>query len=63
MTRKERFRNKGAGRGVKDRLDPITLGALYCEQHLSQAEIARRYECTPQFVSLLLREYRITRPR
>lgn len=56
-TRKTRFRNAGAGKGVKARLDPSTLEDLYCRRGLSQAEIARRYECSAQFVSVLLREY------
>ncbi|HZU12044.1 MAG TPA: hypothetical protein VFB58_04320 [Chloroflexota bacterium] len=61
MPRKERFRNVGAGRGIKDRLDPVTLRALYVEERLTQAEIARRYGCTPQFISLLCREYGLNR--
>jgi hypothetical protein len=57
MPRKERFRNVGAGKGVKVALDPATLRRLYVEENLSQAEIARRYGCTPQFVSQLMHEY------
>jgi hypothetical protein len=63
MVRKVRFRNVGAGRGVKDRLDTETLRRLYVEEGLTQSEIARRHECSAQFVSLLLREYGIRRPR
>lgn len=59
MPRKPRFRNVGAGKGVKDRLDPETLSALYHEEGLSQAQIARREGCTPQFISLLMIEYGI----
>lgn len=61
MPRKERFRNTGAGKGVKARLDAATLSDLYVQQRLSQTTIAARYGCTPQFVSLLLREYGIRR--
>lgn len=61
MPRKPRFRNTGAGKGIKERLDPATLTALYCDDGLSQADIAGRYGCSPQFVSLLLREYGIRR--
>lgn len=59
MTRKQRFRNTGAGKGIKQQLDPGTLRRLYVDDGLTQAEIARRYGCTPQFVSLLLAEYGI----
>jgi len=59
MPRKERFRNVGAGKGVKALLDRETLRHLYVSQGLSQAQIAQRYDCTPQFISLLLREYGI----
>lgn len=61
--RKPRFRNVGAGKGVKEQLSADVLRALYLEESLTQAQIARRYGCTPQFVSLLLREYGIGRPR
>jgi transposase-like protein len=57
MTRKRRFQNAGAGKGVKHRLDRETLHRLYIEEGLTQTEIAKRYDCTPQFVSLLVREY------
>jgi hypothetical protein len=59
--RKTRFRNVGAGKGVKDALDAATLRELYLVQSLTQAEIGRRYGCSPQFVSLLLREHGIRR--
>lgn len=62
MTRKRRFKNVGAGKGVKAMLDPATLEQLYCRERLTQAAIAQRFNCTPQFVSLLLREYGIRRP-
>lgn len=61
MPRKPRFRNVGAGKGVKADLDEPTLRHLYVELGLNQAEIARRYGCTPQFVSILVREYGIRR--
>jgi DNA-binding transcriptional regulator LsrR (DeoR family) len=57
MTRKQRFRNVGAGKGVKDALDAATLRRLYVDEDLPQAEIARRYGCSRQFVSQLLHEY------
>jgi DNA-binding transcriptional regulator LsrR (DeoR family) len=57
MPRKPRFRNVGAGKGVKEALDPETLRRLYVQEGLPQAEIARRYGCTPQFVSQLVFEY------
>lgn len=57
MVRKQRFRNVGAGKGIKEQLNPDTLRRLYFEQKLCQASIARQYGCTPQFVSLLLHEY------
>jgi DNA-binding transcriptional regulator LsrR (DeoR family) len=59
LPRKERFRNVGAGKGVKGALDRETLRRLYLEEDLSQAEIARRYGCSPQFVSQLLHEYEL----
>lgn len=62
MPRKTRFRNVGAGKGVKERLDPATLRSLYIEQGLTQSEIGRRHDCSAQFVSLLLHEYGIKRP-
>lgn len=62
MTRKPRFENKGAGKGVKQQLDRATLSYLYVDEGLSQAEIARRYGCTRQFISLLLAEHGIARP-
>jgi len=37
--RKQRFRNVGAGKGIKPRLDRETLRALYVSQRLTQAEI------------------------
>lgn len=61
VPRKERFRNVGAGKGIKAQLDPATLHALYITERLTQADIARRYGCTPQFVSLLVREYGLER--
>lgn len=62
VNRKPRFRNDGAGKGVKTLLDPATLHHLYVEERLSQSEIARRFDCSRQFVSTLLREYSIARP-
>lgn len=59
MVRKRRFQNLGAGKGIKEQLDRETLDKLYIQDGLTQAEIARRYGCTPQFVSLLLREYEL----
>jgi hypothetical protein len=59
MPRKQRFRNVGAGKGVKQQLDPETLRHLYLEDGLTQAMIADHYGCTPQFISLLLAEYGI----
>lgn len=59
--RKPRFRNVGAGKGVKLRLNAEVLRDLYVGQHLTQAEIARDFGCTPQFVSLLCQEYGIER--
>lgn len=61
MPRKERFRNVGAGKGIKQQLDASTLRKLYHDEGLTQAEIGRRYACTRQFISLLLREYGIPR--
>lgn len=63
MPRKERFRNVGAGKGVKQQLDPATLGRLYLDDGLTQTAIAQRYGCTPQFISLLLAEYGISSPK
>lgn len=57
MRRKPRFQNTGAGKGIKERLDPRTLERLYYQDRLTQAQIAARYDCTPQFVSLLMHEY------
>jgi hypothetical protein len=62
VPRKERFRNVGAGKGVKEALDPATLRRLYLDQGLTQARIARDHGCSPQFVSLLLAEYGISKP-
>jgi transposase-like protein len=62
MTRKERFRNVGAGKGVKAQLDRAALEQLYCRDGLSQTEIARRFGCSPQFVSQLVHEYGLHRP-
>jgi hypothetical protein len=61
MPRKPRFRNVGSGKGIKERLDEMTLRRLYLEEKLTQAQIASRYGCTPQFVSLLLRDHGIHR--
>lgn len=63
VLRKKRFENRGAGKGVKDRLDRATLSFLYVDEGLSQSDIARRYGCTRQFISLLLHEYGIARPQ
>jgi hypothetical protein len=57
MTRKQRFRNVGAGKGVKEQLDPVTLSRLHIQEKLSQIEIARRFGCSPQFVCQLVAEY------
>jgi DNA-binding transcriptional regulator LsrR (DeoR family) len=57
MPRKTRFRNVGAGKGVKAQLDADTLAELYLGEKLTQAEIARRFGCTPQFISQLARQY------
>ena len=59
--RKKRFENRGAGKGIKDQLDRSTLSRLYVDEHLSQADIARRYGCSHQYISVLLMEYGITR--
>jgi len=59
--RKTRFRNVGAGKGVKQALDSETLRRLYIEEGRTQADIAREFGCTPQFVSLLVREYGLQR--
>jgi DNA-binding transcriptional regulator LsrR (DeoR family) len=61
MPRKPRFRNTGSGKGIKEQLDAATLRRLYLDEKLTQAQIADRYGCTPQFVSLLLREHGIRR--
>ncbi len=61
MPRKPRFENVGAGKGVKRLLDAETLRRLYCDERLTQTQIAQRYDCTPQFVSLLVREYGLKR--
>jgi hypothetical protein len=61
MPRKPRFRNTGAGKGVKEQLDAATLRHLYIELGLTQTAIAERYACTPQFISLLVREYGLVR--
>lgn len=58
--RKQRFRNVGAGKGIKERLDPDTLLALL-DEGKTQTEIAVQYGCTPQFVSLLVGEYGLRR--
>jgi DNA-binding transcriptional regulator LsrR (DeoR family) len=63
MPRKPRFRNVGAGKGVKDQLDPDTLARLYLDESLPQSEIARRYGCSPQFISQLVHEYVLVRVR
>lgn len=57
MVRKTRFKNVGAGKGVKEQLTEPTLRRLYVEEGLTQSAIARRYGCTPQFVSLLVADY------
>ena len=59
MQRKKRYRNVGAGKGVKEALDRETLRRLYFEEDLSQVEIAHRYQCSPQFISQLLQEYNL----
>jgi hypothetical protein len=61
LPRKPRFRNVGAGKGVKERLDTDTLARLYLDERLPQAEIARRYGCSPQFISQLVHEYGLER--
>lgn len=60
--RKARFRNVGAGKGVKQALDAETLRRLYVEEGRTQADIAQEFGCAPQFVSLLVREYNLQRP-
>jgi transposase-like protein len=62
VPRKKRFENRGAGKGVKERLDRATLARLYVDEGLSQAQIARGHGCSHQFISLLLTEYGIARP-
>ncbi len=59
--RKTRFRNVGAGKGVKEALDAETLQILYVEGGRTQVDIAREFGCTPQFVSLLVHEYGLQR--
>jgi hypothetical protein len=61
MPRKERFRNDGAAKGVKERLQPDVLRRLYVEQGLTQAIIAERFGCSPQFISRLVAEYNLQR--
>jgi hypothetical protein len=61
VPRKERFRNVGFGKGVKDQLDAATLRRLYIDEGRTQAAIARDFCCSPQFISQLLIEYRIPR--
>jgi hypothetical protein len=61
MPRKPRFRNTGAGKGVKEELDAATLRHLYVELGLTQTAIADRYGCTSQFISLLVRDYGLRR--
>jgi len=61
MPRKSRFVNAGARKGIKEQLDPETLADLYLGQRLTQSQIADRYGCSPQFVSLLLQEYGLSR--
>lgn len=61
--RKPRFRNVGAGKGVKERLNREELGRLYVTERLTLAQIAARYECSPQFISTLLKEYGIAARR
>jgi hypothetical protein len=63
MSRKERFRNTGAGKGVKEQLDPLTLRRLYVDEGRTQAAIGRTYHCSAQYISQLLREYGISRER
>ena len=58
--RKPRFRNVGAGKGIKARLDADTLRTLL-DHGRSQKEIAEEYGCTPQFVSQLVKHYGIRR--
>lgn len=62
MPRKERFRNVGAGKGIKQQLDPDRLQRLYVKERQTLKQIANDYGCTPQFVSLLVKEYGIRRP-
>jgi hypothetical protein len=54
--RKPRYRNVGAGKGIKERLDHETLEALLAKRR-TQRSIAEEFGCTPQFVSLLVHEY------
>ena len=61
MARKPRFRNVGAGKGIKAQLDAATLEDLYVHRSLTQAEIARHFGCSPQFISQLVHEYGFSR--
>ncbi|GAC1641214.1 MAG: hypothetical protein NVS4B2_30710 [Chloroflexota bacterium] len=63
MPRKPRFRNIGAGKGVKEQLTAKRLHKLYVDDGLTQSAIAKQFGCTPQFVSLLLAEYGLRTPR
>ncbi|MGI8827488.1 MAG: hypothetical protein ACR2JC_18015 [Chloroflexota bacterium] len=47
---------------MKELLDAVTLRRLYVDERRTQAVIARQFDCTPQFVSLLVQEYGIRRP-
>jgi hypothetical protein len=58
--RKSRYRNVGAGKGVKSQLGPDAL-QLLLDLGLTQAKIASRFACSPQFISLLVREYDLKR--
>jgi hypothetical protein len=63
VPRKQRFKNDGAGKGIKHRLDTCVLRRLYVTNGRTQASIAREYGCSPQFISLLLAEYGIDKAR
>lgn len=63
LNRKTRFRNVGAGKGVKALLDAPALRRLYVEEGLSQRDIASRYDCSRQYVSALLRAHGISRKK